>query len=129
MDTRSNATRLKQMGILDIFAAAILVSMGAMLWTTELNAKIGGSETIMQLAQVLVATGVLLVPLGALAIVNASRRTAATTMAAGACACVVALGSAAWATFVWASRGTFPAWGLIGVILGTLTLVLVRREH
>lgn len=129
MDTRSNAARLKQMGILDIFAAVILVGMGAMFWTTELAARFGGSETIIQLAQVLVVTGILLVPLGVLSIVDASRRTAGTTRAASICACVVAGGSAAYALFVWASQRTFPAWGLIGVVLGVLTLILVRKEH
>jgi hypothetical protein len=117
------------MGILDIIAAVALVGMGAMVWATELGAKYGPSESIIQLAQALVATGALLVPLGALSIADASRHTGLTARAAGACACVVALGSAAWALLAWASRGAFMVWGLIGVVLGLVTLALVRSGH
>lgn len=129
MDARSNATRLKQMGILDIIAAAVLVGMGAMIWTTELNAVSGSNEMAIQLAQVLVVTGVLFVPMGILSTIDASRRTAATTMAACICACVVTVGSAAYASFVLISQRSFLAWSLIGVVIGIANLILIRKEH
>lgn len=127
MDSRSNATRLRQMGILDMLAALFLIGMGVMFWTTELNAKVGGDGAIILLAQTLIVTGALLVPLGALSIAHASWRTAATAAAAIVCACVVAAGSAAYALFVWASHGAFLAWALVGVVLGLPTLILVRK--
>jgi len=129
MDTRSNATRLKQMGILDIIAALVLVGMGAMIWTTALNAVSGSNEMVIQLAQVLVVTGVLFVPMGILSIIDASRRTAATMMAASICACVVTVGSAAYAIFVLINQRSFLVWSLIGVIIGIMNLILIRKEH
>ena len=43
MDTLSNTTFLKRMGILDIIAAIFLVIMGALLLNVEFNAEFGGS--------------------------------------------------------------------------------------
>ena len=82
MNNLSNTSRLKSMGILDIIAAIFLVIMGAMLLNVEVNAKYSASEAIIQALQFLIALGVILIPLGILLIVNASRRTAAARTAA-----------------------------------------------
>jgi|GEM_PF-2685326 len=127
MDTRSAATRLKQMGILDIIAAVILVGMGVLFWSTGLTARVGGESTI-QLAQALIIMGVLLVPLGVLAILHVSRRTAATTMAASIYACAVAVGSVAYTVFIRINQGGALAFvGLFGFVVSMPTLVLIRR--
>ena len=82
MDNLSNTTRLKRMGILDIIAAIFLVIMGAMLLKVEANAKYGASEAIIQALKFLIALGAILIPLGILLIVNASRRTVGARTAA-----------------------------------------------
>ena len=64
MDTLSNTTFLKRMGILDIIAAIFLVIMGALLLNVEFNAEFGGSAAIIQALKFLIALGVILIPLG-----------------------------------------------------------------
>ena len=58
MDTLSNTTFLKRMGILDIIAAIFLVIMGALLLNVEFNAEFGGSAAIIQALKFLIALGV-----------------------------------------------------------------------
>ncbi len=127
MDTRSAATRLKQMGILDIIAAVILAGMGVLFWSTGLTARVGGESTI-QLAQALIIMGVLLVPLGVLAILYVSRRTAAIAMAASIYACAVAVCSVAYTVFTRINQGgAFAFVGLFGFVASIPTLILIRR--
>ena len=57
MDTLSNTTFLKRMGILDIIAAIFLVIMGALLLNVEFNAEFGGSAAIIQALKFLIALG------------------------------------------------------------------------
>ena len=116
------------MGILDIIAAIFLVIMGAMLLNVEVNAKYGASEAIIQALQFLIALGVILIPLGILLIVNASRRTAATRTAATIYAWVVTVGSAAYTLFQWISHVPYALFGLIGLVLSIPALVLLRRS-
>ena len=128
MNNLSNTSRLKSMGILDIIAAIFLVIMGAMLLNVEVNAKYSASEAIIQALQFLIALGVILIPLGILLIVNASRRTAATRTAATIYAWVVTVGSAAYTLFQWISHVPYAFFGLIGLVLSIPALVLLRRS-
>ena len=128
MNNLSNTSRLKRMGILDIIAAIFLVIMGAMLLNVEVNAKYSASEAIIQALQFLIALGVILIPLGILLIVNASRRTAATRTAATIYAWVVTVGSAAYTLFQWISHVPYAFFGLIGLVLSIPALVLLRRS-
>ncbi len=129
MDNLSNTTRLKRMGVLDIIAAIFLIIMGAMLLNVEVNAKYGASEAIIQALQFLIALGVILISLGILLIVNASRRTVVIRTAASICAWVVTVGSAAYALFQWISHVPFAFFGLFGLVLGIPALVLLRRSR
>ena len=128
MNNLSNTSRLKSMGILDIIAAIFLVIMGAMLLNVEVNAKYSASEAIIQALQFLIALGVILIPLGILLIVNASRRTAATRTAATIYAWVVTVGSAAYTLFQWISHVPYAFFGLIGLVLSIPALVLLPRS-
>ncbi len=128
MNNLSNTSRLKRMGILDIIAAIFLVIMGAMLLNVEVNARYGGSEAIIRALQFLIALGVASLPLGILMIVNASRRTAFSRTAASICAWVVTVGSAVYALFLWISHVPFAFFGLIGLVLGIPSRVLLRRS-
>ncbi len=95
--------------------------------SAEVNAKFGGSEAIIQASKFLIALGVTLIPLGILLIVNASRRTVVTGMAASICAWVLTAGSAAYTLFQWINHVPFAFSGLIGLVLGIPALVLLRR--
>lgn len=128
MDNLSNTSRLKRLGILDIVAAVFLVVMGAMLLNMEVNAKYGGGEAIVQALQLLIALGVVLLPLGIFLVVNASRRTAFSRTAACICAWVATVGSAAFLLFRWVSHVPFAFLGLIGLVPGIPALVLLRRS-
>lgn len=116
------------MGILDIIAAIFLVIMGAMLLNVEVNAKYGASEAIIHALQFLIALGVILIPLGILLIVNASRRTAAARTAASIYAWMVTVGSAAYTLFQWINHVPFAFFGLFGLVLSIPALVLLRRS-
>ena len=128
MNNLSNTSRLKRMGILDIIAAIFLVIMGAMLLNVEVNAKYSASEAIIQALQFLIALGVILIPLGILLIVNASRRTAATRTAASIYAWMVTVGSAAYTLFPWINHVPFAFFGLFGLVLSIPALVLLPRS-
>ena len=128
MNNLSNTSRLKRMGILDIIAAIFLVIMGAMLLNVEVNAKYSASEAIIQALQFLIALGVILIPLGILLIVNASRRTAATRTAATIYAWVVTVGSAVFTLFQWINHVPFAFFGLFGLVLSIPALVLLPRS-
>ena len=115
------------MGILDIIAAIFLVIMGAMLLNV-VNAKYSASEAIIQALQFLIALGVILIPLGILLIVNASRRTAATRTAASIYAWMVTVGSAVYTLFQWINHVPFAFFGLFGLVLSIPALVLLPRS-
>ena len=128
MNNLSNTSRLKRMGILDIIAAIFLVIMGAMLLNVEVNAKYSASEAIIEALQFLIALGVILIPLGILLIVNASRRTAATRTAASIYAWMVTVGSAVYTLFQWINHVPFAFFGLFGLVLSIPALVLLPRS-
>ena len=129
MDTLSNTTFLKRMGILDIIAAIFLVIMGALLLNVEFNAEFGGSAAIIQALKFLIALGVILIPLGILLIVNVSRRTGVIRMVAIIYAWVVTVGSAVFTLFQWIKHVPFAFFGLFGLVLGIPSLALLRRSN
>ena len=128
MDTLSNTTFLKRMGILDIIAAIFLVIMGALLLNVEFNAEFGGSAAIIQALKFLIALGVILIPLGILLIVNVSRRTGVIRMVAIIYAWVVTVGSAVFTLFQWINHVPFAFFGLFGLVLSIPALVLLPRS-